>query len=371
MPLFFGGTGVTPDLQGQPTNVITLQAGQVYELPNNWYETKPGKYTVIQEYDPITGIYRSIGAGSTGGSLERIKGDGNNYRLANQTGCVVGALVTTAGTGYITAPVVTAASGNAIFRAIIGGAVGLTGVSGVSPTVINGGNNYTYPPIVLIAAPPPGGVQATGYATLTAGAVTSVTITDQGAGYASPPTITFLNDPREGNNGVPTGTGAAAIATLTGAGTITAIVVVDHGAPVTGTTPPVLTITGGGGTGGAATAIMAWSITAYTVSATTTGSGYALPVIVSAYGGFPATMPAYTNPTIQSQLVKGRNAFVVGAVSGTALTATGQVVSDGGVYPGLPTAYTYGVFPQGAGAVAAVLSFTMGGQVDTSLVLTT
>lgn len=365
MPLFFGGTGVTPDLQGQATNVITLEPGQCYEFPNNWFECKPGPYTTIQEFDPITGIFRTIGAGSTGGSLERIKGDGNNYRLANQTGCTVGALVTTAGSGYTSAPTVVAASGAAIFRAIVGGALSTT------VTVSNGGTGYTYAPLLLISAPPPGGVQATGFCTLAAGAVSSVTITDQGAGYASPPTITFLNDPREGNNNVATGTNASAVATLTGAGTVTAIVVIDHGNPVSGGTAPALTISGGGGTSAAATAIMCLSITAYTVSATTTGSGYATPVIVSAFGGFPATAPAYTNPTIQSKLVKTRNAFIQGALSGTALTATGQTSFDGGVYAGAPTVYAYGFIP-GASAVQAVfLPPTMGGQNDTSIVLTT
>lgn len=365
MPLFFGGTGVTPDLQGQATNVITLEAGQCYEFPNNWFECKPGPYTTIQEYDPITGIYRSIGAGSTGGSLERIKGDGNNYRLANQTGCTVGALVTVAGSGYTSAPTVVAASGSAIFRAIVGGAVN------TAVTISNGGSNYTYAPVVLISAPPPGGVQATGFCTLSAGAVASVTITDQGAGYASPPTLTFLNDPREGNNGVGTGANATAVASLTGSGTVTAIVVIDHGNPVSGGTAPVLTISGGGGASAAATAIMCLSITAYNLSATTTGSGYATPVIVSAFGGFPGTAPAYTNPTIQSRLVKTRNAFIQGALSGTALTATGQTSFDGGVYAGAPTTFAYGFIP-GTSAVGAVfLPPTMGGQTDTSILLTT
>lgn len=364
MPLYFGGSGVTPSLNGYTTNEITLPAGACYELPNNWFQIRAGKYTTVQEYDPISGTYRVPGAGATFGGSAYVKGDGNNVRLANQTGCVVGALVTNGGTGYTSAPAVTAASGNAIFRAIVGGAVN------TSITVTNGGQNYTYPPIVLFAAPPAGGVCATGTATLTSGAVTSVTVTDQGAGYNAPPVITFLNDPREGVNGVTTGFNAAAVCVLTGAGTVTQIVTVDHGSPVSGGTVPVLTISGGGGTGAAATAICCLTITAYTVSSTTTGSGYAAPVIIQAYGGFPATSPAYTNPTFQSQLVRGRTATIIGAVSGTALTATGQVVNDGGIYPGVPTTYTYGGI-QGAGAVAAVLGLTMGGVSDTSIVLTT
>lgn len=365
MPLFFGGTGVTPSLGGEVSNALTLPAGACWPFPNNWFMVKAGKYTTIQEYDPITQTWRVPGGSFTGANVIRVKGDGNNYRLANQTGCVVGALVTNAGTGYTSEPTVTASDGSSIWNPVIGGAVA------TSVTVTNGGSNYTYPPIVLIAAPPAGGIQATGYCTLSAGAVATVVITDQGAGYASPPVITFQNDPREGVNGVTTGTNAAAVATLTGAGTLTGLVCMDHGKPIASTSaPPTLTFSGGGGSSAAATAIMCWSITAYTVSATTTGSGYAAPVIIQAYGGFPATSPAYTNPTTQSQLLKGRTATIIGAVSGTALTATGQVVNDGGIYPGVPTTYTYGGI-QGAGAVAAVLTPVMGGQTDISLVLTT
>jgi hypothetical protein len=363
MPLFFGGTGVTTDLQGNVTNVVQLQAGAVYQLPNNWFEVLPGKYTTIQEYDPIAQFWRSCGAGSTDGVLKRIKGDSTNYRLANQTGCAVGALITTAGSGYTSAPTVTASAGGSLWRAIVGGAVNTT------VTVTNAGTGYTYAPLVLFSAPPPGGIQATGYCTLSGSTVSTVTVTDQGAGYAAPPTITFQNDPREGQNGVAVGYNAAAVATLTGAGTITGLVCIDHGTPLT--TLPTLAFAGGGGSSAAATTIMCWSITAYTVSATTAGSGYVAPTIVSAYGGFPGTSPAYTNVTTQSNLLKTRNAFITAALSGTAITATGQTLYDGGIYPGSPTVFTYGTFPQGAGAVAAVLSPTMGGQTDTALVFTT
>lgn len=363
MPLFFGGTGVTTDLQGQVTNVITLQAGQVYNIPNNWFEIRSGKYTALQEYDPIAAFWRSSGAGGTGASLERIKGDGNNYRLANQTGCAVGALITNAGTGYTGVPVVTASAGGSIWRAIVGGAINTT------VTVTNGGTGYTYPPIVLVAVPPPGGIQATAYCTLAAGVVSTVTVTDQGAGYSSPPQIVFMNDPREGQNGVAQGANAAAVATLISSGTITGLICIDHGTPLTSL--PTLAFSGGGGSAAAATTIMCWSITAYTVSTTTTGSGYATPTLLSAFGGFPSTAPAYTNVSTQSQLLKGRNGLIQAALSGTALTATGQTLLDGGIYPGVPTVYTASSWPQGAGAVAATLTATMGGQTDISLVFTT
>lgn len=359
MPIEFGGPGVVPSLGSLTTTTIELQSGECWLVPSGRWSIKPGKYTSFQEFDPITQIWRTIGAGGTAAPQEIVFSDGANYRLANQTGCPVGAVVTTAGSGYTAAPTVTASAGGSIWRAIVGGAIS------TSVTVSNGGANYVYPPTVLFSAPPPGGVPASGYCTLTAGAVSSVTVIDQGAGYNLPPTITFVNDPREGVNGLGTGANASAVATLTGAGTVTALLCLDHG---TGGQTAVPTFTWSSGSA-AATAIMCWSITAYTVSATTAGSGYATPVIISGYDTPPGSS-VILNPTIQASLVKGRNALIVGALSGTALTATGQVVKDGGVYTAAPTMFAYG-FIQGAGAVQSVLSASMGGQQDISYVCPT
>jgi hypothetical protein len=361
MPVNFGGPGVTPSLGSLVTTTVELQSGACFPVPSGRWSSKTGKYTSFQEYDPITGIWRTIGAGGAAAPAETIFSDGVNYRFANQTGCPVGASVTTAGTGYSSTspPTVTAGAGGSIWKAIVGGAVNTT------VTVSNGGTNYTYPPLVLFAAPPPGGVPATGYCTLSGGAVSTITVTDQGAGYNTPPIVTFQNDPREGVNGVGSGSGAQAVATLTGAGTVTALLCLDHG--VGGQTAiPTLTFSSGSA---AATAIMCWSITAYTVSTTTAGSGYASPVIISAYDTAPA-QTSNTNPTIAGSLVKERMAFIVGAVSGTALTATGQTIKDGGVYAAQPTAFAYGFVP-GAGAVQSVLSFAMGGQTDVSYIVPT
>ncbi len=360
MPLYFGGQGVTPNLEGLPSSAFSLAAGECWTIPAGWFECKPGPFTVIQNYDPIPGIWRSIGGGAlSDGSLQRVRSDGVNYRLANQSGCAVGAVVTTAGSGYTTAPTVTASSGSSIWRAIVGGAIA------TSVTVTAGGSGYTYPPIVVFSPPPNGGVCATGTCTLSSGAVNAVSVTNQGAGYNTAPTVSFINDPREGLNSTTTGANAAAVATLTGAGTITAVVCVDHGNAVTGTTVPTLTFSSGAA---AATIVMCWTITAYVVSATTAGSGYTTPVIISAYET-PISGSVLTNPTVQSALVKKRNAFIIGALSTGAFTATGQTVIDGGVYDVVPTVYiqSQGVF--GAAAVAAVFTApTMGGITDVSTI---
>jgi hypothetical protein len=362
MPVNFGGPGVQPSLGPLTSNTIKLASGETWLIPSGRWCIKSGPYTSTQQFDQVTGIWRTIGAGDTTAVLEAIFSDGVNYRLANQTGCAVGAAVTTAGTGYTSAPVVTASAGASIWRAVVGGAISTT------ITITNGGSNYTYPPILVLSSPPNGGVQATATCTISGGIINAVTVTDQGAGYSAPPTVQVLNDPREGINGIGTGYGGALITSLTGSGTITAVLCVDHG--IGGQTAiPTLTFTGGGGASAAATVIMCWSITGLVVSSTTAGSGYAAPVIISGYDT-PPSQTSNTNPTISSLLVRERAATIVGAVSAVALTTTGVVIKDGGIYTAAPTLFAFG-FIQGAAAVQAVISAQMGGQTDVSTVFQT
>lgn len=353
----FSGSGVLPSLKGVATNVINLQSGQVQLIsPAGWYMVNTGLYTTVQQYDPITGTWRNIGNGDHQGGVRYIYSDGVNYRLANQTGAVVGALLTAAGSGYTSAPTVSAGTTGSIWKAVVGGAVSTT------VTVTNGGSNYTYPPIVQFAAPPAGGVQATGYATLSGSAVSSVTVTNQGAGYASAPTIVFINDPREGVNGVTQGYNAAATCVLTGAGTVTALLCLDHGQGGQ-TSVPSISFAGGGGSGATATAIMNWSITAY--AAGTAGAGLSGSIAqITAEDAFPTTAAAYTNPYTQSGLVKTRNANIKAPISSGGITATGAVIYDGGVYTSSPTPV---VIPTASVVTTApVVTFTMGGQSDVS-----
>jgi hypothetical protein len=240
-------------------------------------------------------------------------------------------------------------------------------------SITSGGVGYTYPPVVLIGPPPPGGVPATAHCTLSAGAVNAIIVDNQGAGYVIPPPITFVNDPRESTNtGAPaaatisTGSGAIAVTTLTGTGTLTAVVCLDHGQGGQAAVP-TLTVSSGGAT---ATAIMCWSITATTVSTTTGGSGYAAPIAITGYAAAP-NQTVNLNPYITSQLVRGRqpNIFAT-AVSGTGISPASIVLQDGGVFTALPTLQASS-FPPGAGAVGATVTPTMGGNNDTSLIVQT
>lgn len=354
MPLVFGAQGVQPSLRGLASNVFALPAGQALIIPNGtWFIER--KYAHVQELDTVSGLWRSIGGDAPFGY---IRSDGANIRLANQTGCAIGGLMTTAGSGYTSAPTVTPSAGGSIWQAIVGGAINTT------VTVTNGGSGYTYPPQVVFSAPNTADFQATGYCALTSGAVSSVTVVDQGAGYTIAPTVTFINDPREGYNGTSVGANAAAITTLTGAGTITGLLCLDHGNPVT--TLPTLTFAGGGGSSAAATVLMDWCITGYTV--TTAGAAYtagAGGVEVSANNRVVAGGTG-TNPSSQNNLLRQRRASIFAPTSGAgAITATGLQVNDGGHYLYAPGANDILIVPgQTIVTTAAVLVLTVGGLTD-------
>ena len=363
----FGGVGNNLTFKGTPGNIYDLPAGQVQTLsPAGAYAVRTGLYSTVQQKDPTSGIWRTIGGGVPAGGFEHIMSDGVNYRIANQTGCAVGALLTNAGSSYTSAPTVTASAGSSIWQAFVGGAVSTT------VTVSNGGTNYTYPPIVTFSSPAPGtGIQASGFATLSGSAVTSVTVVDQGAGYTVAPTITFTNDPREGVNGVTAGYNAAAVATLTGANTITGLVCLDHGTPLTAV--PTLSFSGGGGSSAAATAIMCWSITAFAVG--TAGAGLSgANAQITALDIPSTTAAAYLNPTTQYGttsynlgLVRQRNANIIGTVTAGAITVTTPRYIDGGIYTTAPVAIV--VANASVVTTAPVVTVSMGGLNDRAYVM--
>jgi cytochrome c peroxidase len=111
-------------------------------------------------------------------------------------GLLTGILITNPGGYYTTAPAVTIAAPPA-------GGTQATATSTITPGAVdfisvNNGGSYTTAQFnaltVTIAAPPAGGVQATAVPVKTAagtGPVTGVRITNPGAGYSTPPAITF------------------------------------------------------------------------------------------------------------------------------------------------------------------------------------
>ena len=113
---------------------------------------------------------------------------------------------------------------------------------------------------------------------------------------------------------------------------------------------------------------MCWTITAY--AAGTAGAGLAGTVAqISAEDAFPTTAAAYTNPYIQSGLVRTRNANIKAPISSGGITATGAVIYDGGIYTSSPTPL---VIPTASVVTTApVVTFTLGGVSDTSYVTQT
>ena len=341
----YGGVGVGLPYNQIGPNAITLQPGGVFYVPSGTVNLGLTDTFSVQYLDPIMLIWRPIG--NNGHQLVQLDSDGNNFRVANQTGCAIGAVITNAGSGYTSAPVVTASAGSSTWTALVGGAVNTT------VTVSAGGSNYVYPPAVLFQPPPQGGIQATGYCTLSAGAVSTVTITNQGAGYLVAPAITLLNDPRD-----TTGNSATATATLTGSQTVTGLLCTNHGTALT--TTPTLTFTGGGGSSAAATVLMDQSIASV---AYTAGSGYTdgSKQVTTTGTGLLNLTPIYTNPATQQGLLRPSPAFIIPGGS-TTFSATGSLIINPGHFysnTGVTAVIT------GAGGTGAAATFTFGGYTDT------
>lgn len=352
------------------TNAVTLQAGEVWEFPSGTYMVFPGPYTFLQSFDPVSNIWRNMPT-ITGLNMV-IDSDGDNFRLANTTGCVVGALITTGGAGLtngiglstaLTGISAITCTGGAVFSPVVGGAVATSG----SPAMTATGSAYLFPPLAIFDAPAAGGVQATGIVNLSGAFGLSITMTNQGAGYTTAPAITIVNDPRD-----TTGTGMAFTATIaTASATLTALLVTDHGNPVT--TTPTITFTSAASTAPTAVPVMNYVVTGYTSTSggdNIVGSGAVLmsaQMITSGTGSL-----AIGNPAYDTRLTFPRPARIFAFTSGTGVlagstgTATSPLLEDQGLgiqkVPRLIAIYqatTTG--GSSAGAVA-----TVGGVTDTS-----
>ena len=175
-------------------------------------------------------------------------------------------------------------------RSAIGEVLKATGVAAGQPTSnmivaiqVTGtdndrGRRYSSAPTITIEAPPEGGTQATATCTLTdAGQVDRVTMVNRGLGYpAGTINVTFSGG--HGTHTIRKGGGAAVTATIgTGA---TAVPITD----ASGTITDITVLTSGGGTGATATP----SITGDSVAGTSGlsgGSGYSSQPTISFTGG--------------------------------------------------------------------------------------
>ena len=407
-----GGTNLLPALP------ITLNAGEFFLLPagqgqvgqfggistpqlgtNNplsgQYIVQMGQYTNLQVYDDSLNYWRGVNV--TPQAMVTVSADGFNYRVVNSTGCPVGALITTAGSGLtngfygyqqsssvavtiqngavttgitaITQP--TASAGGSLWNCIVGGQVsgtiGFTAattyyvnlpnwyVSGAPSVTGSPGANYTRPPIIVFTPPVNQGAQPyvlpTAYCTISAGAINAVTVTNKGAGLLGLPNITVIPAP-----GDTTGGGAQLGWTSTtglqqGSGTLTALWPAYYGTAVTAV--PTLTVPGSA----AATAIMNFTITGFTGSA---GAGY-IAAGGNFNGGIVAGTSSDTNPIMEQDL----STPIFPPVSVAATTGIPSL-TNGFTGVNIQAVPTFSSFSTGAAAsTAQVTTVTVGGTSDT------
>lgn len=338
----------------QVGNYVSLAAGETFTFPPGTFNVAAGPYTFIETLDPILGIFRPVnGLAGVAGSIQ-IESDGTNYRLANMTGCAVAARVTTVGSGYTSAPVVTTSGTSAAtWKAIVGGAISQT------VTVTTAGV-YAYAPTLIIPPPPAGGVPASAIATISAGVINAVTVINQGAGYVTAPPIIIVPDARD----TASAGGGVLTTTLTGSGTITAVVRQNHGIAVTAV--PTLTFTGGGGSSAAASVLLCATSTGITFSGPSHGGNGSLVLIPGS--GVPPSAGAVINPAIDTGWYLPRMGY--GASQTGALTAA--TIIDGGLgqYWNGVTITPINVYnSDGTISAATTLSTnTFGGVTDTSFI---
>lgn len=252
------------------SQAFTLVAGGCVLVPPGMWNIYLGSYSWLQWQSPITGEWHPL-ASNTRTNFVQVSSDGANYRIWNPKGFPVSATVGAAGNGYVQASTtVTAGSGGSLWHAIVGGALG-TVVIGADTKGNVGGTNFTIPPTIVVPAPPSsitglpstatvlGGIPALATCTISNGAINAVTITSTaaGAGYQGTQTLQVIPNPFDPNIGtitVPTLT-----VPVTGAGTITAVVMDYFG--TTSGSAPTLTIAGAGSSGTATANIVATAAT--------------------------------------------------------------------------------------------------------------
>jgi hypothetical protein len=349
------------------SNTISLGGGETFLIPSGTFMVTPGPYTYVQWYDPVSLSWKV--RPSTVGITKFINSDGSNYRLANTTGCVMGAVITTAtctgavnGIGAaINGVSCTASSGASVWTTIVGGAISATIATATTTAGTSVGSGYLYPPAVVIDAPPAGGLQATAVVTsLSSGTIlsTAIQVINQGAGYSIAPAITFLNDPRD-----TAGKGAIYVATLTATSQLTGLVVTNHGTPLTAV--PTLGFSIGSC---AATAIMNFTVTAYATG--TIGSSIGAANVTSGANMVAAqATPAVVNPIHTTGAVIPRPARIAAGISSGTVVVAGQVVEDGGLgIQAVPSAIMSYAITSTTAVVPAVGALAVGATTDTSFI---
>lgn len=362
-----------------PSNRVALAPGQNLPLPaGDWYITL-GQYLVLQYLDPVTGVWTMGQAAAWTGSIDFVKSDGFNVRIANLTGCPVSAVVTNYGAGsYVQASTTISVTGGggSTWLPIVGGQLGTVSTFSINIPTIGGG--YGVAPILLIPPPPPGpnnangvgGIQAHGWVSIANGTVNGVTLTNPGAGYPTAPTCVLVTNPTDPN--IATGITQAAVAfSLTGSGSITGVLCTNNGAPIT---PGNLTLTVSG-TGTQATVVPLVLQTATAVSVTGGGLGFGtVAALITSAGGQASAGTITNSPEALGLAFRPRPVQAQVAPSGATgtIAATVATIIDGGLFLTAPTpVIAFGSGPGAAGSsivVGPTITFTMGSKADFAVI---
>lgn len=340
------------------SNVISLAPGLALPLPRGSWMVGLGGNALLQWYDPVSTSWRSY-SGALMKNL-RIISDGFNYRVVNLTSCLVGAVVTNAGSAAYAQSTTTVlpSAGNSTWLPIIGGQVSATA------TIVNAGSGYGVPPLCFVPGPPAPGLPAAFVAAIASGTVSGITCTAQGAGYSSAPPLLLLPNPYDPNllagSAITQATATLSLVAASGtatAGKLCGLVCTNNGQTVAAASVPTLTIAGAGASA-AATAVPMWTATGVTVSGA--GAGISATNEITSVGGITAAVPAFAAPgnsDFDFTAFMPRKASMLAAVAGGTISSV-SAIYDGGLFTGTPLAL---VLNNGITTTAPTLSFALGG----------
>ena len=324
-----------------PTNYLTLSAGDAIPIPaqSNQYLVDLGLYLTLEYLDAVTGTWRPTFDCAFRPGPFHMQTDGVSKRIANRLGCPISAIVAGGGTGFSQATAtITANVGGSTWQAVVGGALSVSSITAA-------GLNYTVPPIVMIPAPTPagtngsvGGIQATAYAALTNGSVSSVSLNNFGAGYQFAPTAVLVPSPFDPNFGSITQASITLVLDTAKAGAITGALITNYGAPLATISALTLTAAGGAGSGATITPQVLQTILSASVVAGGGGWGTATAFAdLESVGGGSVSVSSNPNPAIDfSGFVPRKGSFI--ATTGSTGAITGVAVVDGGMFLSTPTA---------------------------------
>jgi hypothetical protein len=369
--------------QDPSSSRITLNQGDTFVVPAGNFFIGLGGYLVLQFLDSVTGVW-TIGAGSafTRGYVP-IKSDGYNVRIANLTGCVIGASITNAGSAYVQGSTTVTASGAGFqtgvavptFQPIIGGALTVSGTFTLAVPGVGAG--YGIAPIVMIPPPPPaannpngvGGIPATAYAVLGAsGSITAISITNPGAGYPSAPPVAVVPSPFDPNLSIGI-TAATVSVSLTASGSITGVLCTNNGGPlINGSLANVTLTLGGAGSSGSLTAIVMQTIVSSSVSGPGVGYGTAEVGAMAINGGPPAGAVSNNPDSLRFAWISRPAQLGLTGANTSVSVGSALVVYDGGLFQGTPTLLVGTTTGVAAPSTIATIAAVMGGRPDVAII---